>query len=78
MKIIRHGNPKRSKPDIEFECRCCGCIFIAEYGEYQKFRKMGLGQKLFVLNVIKKLIKTFDKRGDKYCNTLLHMLEQKI
>ena len=37
MKIIRHGNPKRSKPDIEFECRCCGCIFIAEYGEYQKF-----------------------------------------
>lgn len=37
MKIIRHGDPKRTKPDIEFECRCCGCIFIAEYGEYQKF-----------------------------------------
>lgn len=37
MKIIKHGNPKRNKPDLEFECRNCGCIFVAEYEEYQKF-----------------------------------------
>lgn len=36
MIIISHGNPKRQKPDAKFECQWCGCIFIAEFGEYQK------------------------------------------
>ena len=35
MKIIKHGNPKYTKPDRRFECSHCGCIFEAEYDEYK-------------------------------------------
>ncbi len=35
MKIIKHGSPKYNKPDREFKCDYCGCIFTAEYGEYK-------------------------------------------
>lgn len=35
MKIIEHGSPKYNKPDKKFKCDYCGCIFIAEYGEYK-------------------------------------------
>lgn len=36
MKIIKHGNPKKNKPDAKFVCEHCGCVFIAEWGEYEK------------------------------------------
>lgn len=34
MKIISSGNKKIMHPDIKFFCDKCGCLFIAEYGEY--------------------------------------------
>lgn len=36
MKIIEHEDPKKNKPDVRFVCNHCGCIFIAESGEYEK------------------------------------------
>lgn len=35
MKIISSGNKKSENPDIKFFCDKCGCLFIAEYGEYK-------------------------------------------
>lgn len=36
MKIIQHGDLKKNKPDVRFECQQCGCIFVAEWSEYEK------------------------------------------
>lgn len=36
MKIIKKGDPRKYKPEIEFVCQKCGCVFVAEYGEYEK------------------------------------------
>lgn len=36
MKVLSHGDPKKGKPDIKFFCRRCGCVFVAEFGEYKK------------------------------------------
>lgn len=36
MKVIQHGNPKKNRPDVTFTCENCGCVFIAEYGEYTR------------------------------------------
>lgn len=35
MKILSSGNKKITNPDIKFFCNKCGCLFIAEYGEYK-------------------------------------------
>lgn len=35
MKIISEGNKKGKNRDIKFFCKNCGCVFVAEYGEYE-------------------------------------------
>lgn len=37
MKVLVPGNPKKERPDLQFCCNRCGCVFIAEYGEYKIF-----------------------------------------
>lgn len=34
MKIIEHGDMALNKPNEEFECGYCGCIFEASHEEY--------------------------------------------
>lgn len=34
MKILQHGDTKRNKPDVHFICQNCGCVFVADFGEY--------------------------------------------
>lgn len=34
MKVIKHGDMALNKPNIEFECVFCGCIFEAIHEEY--------------------------------------------
>ena len=36
MKVIKHGRKKDKKPDVTFTCKKCGCVFIAEWGEYTR------------------------------------------
>lgn len=36
MRIICDGDPKKNKPDVRFTCQNCGCVFIAEWGEYTR------------------------------------------
>ena len=36
VKIIKHGEPAKLKPDITFACKKCGCVFVASWGEYTK------------------------------------------
>ncbi len=35
MKIIKEGNLERLKEYRTFECKLCGCVFMAERGEYK-------------------------------------------
>ena len=34
MKVIKHGDIAFNKPNKEFECDYCGCIFEASHEEY--------------------------------------------
>ena len=34
VKIIKHGESAKLIPDITFSCKKCGCVFVAEFGEY--------------------------------------------
>ena len=36
VKIIKHGEPAKLKPDITFACKKCGCVFVASWGEYTR------------------------------------------
>ena len=35
MKILVQGNKDRLKKNKKFECRYCGCVFIADNTEYR-------------------------------------------
>lgn len=34
MRIIKEGNPDAVKRRVRFTCRRCGCVFEADFGEY--------------------------------------------
>jgi hypothetical protein len=36
MQIIKKGDLDRLKNSIRFNCKKCGCVFIADNDEYQK------------------------------------------
>ena len=37
MKILKKGNLTKIKQSFQFTCKKCGCVFIADKGEYQHF-----------------------------------------
>ena len=35
MKILKEGDPGRLENSRRFECPACGCVFVANEGEYR-------------------------------------------
>ena len=36
MKILKEGDPGRLENSRRFECPACGCVFVANEGEYRR------------------------------------------
>ena len=44
MKIIKRGN--KPLDELRFECKTCGCVFLASYAEYSEWIPIG-GQETY-------------------------------